>query len=59
LIGDDLIDEYGLMIHPVVLSSGKRLFAETSSPADLKLVDATQAGETVILTFRPARATTP
>ncbi|HWF52739.1 MAG TPA: dihydrofolate reductase family protein [Solirubrobacteraceae bacterium] len=57
LIEDDLVDEYRLMVHPVLLGSGKRLFGESEQPSDLQLVDATKAGETVILTFHPARAT--
>jgi dihydrofolate reductase len=59
LIEHDLVDEYRLMVHPVLLGSGKRLFGESGSPSDLQLVDATKAGETVILSFHPARAATP
>ncbi|MEX2235108.1 MAG: dihydrofolate reductase family protein [Cyclobacteriaceae bacterium] len=35
----DLIDEYILTIHPVVLSSGKPLFAGLKKPLNLKLVN--------------------
>jgi dihydrofolate reductase len=56
LIEHDLIDEYRLMVYPLLLGSGKRLFAETNGTSDLQLVDATKAGDTVILTFHPARA---
>jgi dihydrofolate reductase len=52
----DLIDEYRLMVYPILLGSGKRLFAEADNTSNLLLVDATRAGETVILTFHPARA---
>jgi dihydrofolate reductase len=58
LIEHDLIDEYRLMVYPVLLGTGKRLFGEADSPSDLQLVDATKAGETVILTFSPVRAAT-
>ena len=33
----DLVDEYGLLIFPVVLGSGKRLFGEGAAPAGLEL----------------------
>lgn len=36
-----LIDEYRLIVHPVVLGSGLRLFPEGGGPVRLKLVDAT------------------
>src|SRR5918996_6134767 len=39
LLQDDLLDELGLMIHPVVVGSGKRLFQEGGGPKGLKLVD--------------------
>lgn len=57
LIEHDLIDEYRLMVYPILLGSGKRLFAEAGSASNLQLADATTAGETAILTFRPARPT--
>lgn len=56
LMRHDLVDEYQLMIHPLVLGSGKRLFEGLDGRMDLELVDTqtTQAG-VVILTYRPAR----
>ena len=54
LIEHDLIDEYRLMVFPVVLGKGKRLFQEESSSTPLRLVDATPAAEVLILTYRPA-----
>src|SRR5215218_7885912 len=39
LMRHDLIDEYLLMIHPLVLGTGLRLFAGGSAPAHLRLVD--------------------
>jgi dihydrofolate reductase len=57
LIGRGLIDEYLLLIHPLVLGSGRRLFPDGAS-ASLKLVDslATTTG-VVIATYRPATTT--
>jgi dihydrofolate reductase len=56
LIAEDLVDEYRLMVFPVVLGSGKRLFGESSQPSTLGLVDAKQlASGTMILTYHPAR----
>jgi dihydrofolate reductase len=39
LLEHDLVDEYRLMIFPVVLGTGKRLFADGAIPRGLKLVD--------------------
>jgi dihydrofolate reductase len=49
-----LVDEYRLMIFPTVLGAGKRLFGETPAATTLNLVDAHQAGETLIVTYEPA-----
>jgi dihydrofolate reductase len=48
------VDEYRLMIFPVVLGSGKRLFREGSDRRALELVDS-RAFETGVLylTYRP------
>jgi dihydrofolate reductase len=54
LVEHGLVDEYRLMVFPVVLGSGKRLFGDTSEAVGLKLVDSKPAGETVILTYEPA-----
>jgi dihydrofolate reductase len=40
LIQHNLIDEYRLLVHPVVLGRGKRLFQEDSLKKDLKLIEA-------------------
>jgi dihydrofolate reductase len=53
LMQEGLIDEYRLMVFPVVLGSGKRLFDDTSKAIPLKLVDSKPAGECLILTYQP------
>jgi dihydrofolate reductase len=56
LLEHDLVDELRLMVFPVVLGSGKRLFGETSDKKTLRLVDSTTVGDGVaILVYgRPA-----
>jgi dihydrofolate reductase len=58
LIEHDLVDELRLMVFPVVLGSGKRLFGETTGKKRLELVDTRTVGDGVlILTYaRPAAA---
>ena len=54
LMGEGLIDEYMLMIHPLVLGSGRRLFAERSPLTKLRLVDTkTTTTGVVIATHQP------
>jgi dihydrofolate reductase len=56
LIEHGLVDELRLMVHPVVVGAGKRLFGETSDKRSLRLVDSKQVGEgVVILTYEPVR----
>jgi dihydrofolate reductase len=51
----NLVDEYVLWIHPIVLGSGKRLFAEGVAPANFKLSNTRTTGAgVVILTYQPA-----
>ncbi len=56
LLAHDLVDEYQLWLHPVVLGSGKRLFDDRDgNPVDLRLVDSTTTSSgLVILTYQPA-----
>jgi dihydrofolate reductase len=51
-----LIDEYRLMIHPIILGRGKRLFAAESARAGLTLID-TQTTATGVTTLVYHRAT--
>jgi dihydrofolate reductase len=55
LIEHDLVDEFRLMVYPVVLGSGKRLFGETSDKKPLRLVDSKVVGDGVaIVIYEPA-----
>jgi len=57
LLKHDLIDEYSLWIFPVVLGSGKRLFASGAVPSALKLVESKISTTGVaIQTYDPAGA---
>jgi dihydrofolate reductase len=55
LRGHDLIDEYQLMIHPIVLGRGKKLFADGNPQPALALADImTTSTGVAVLTYRPA-----
>ena len=55
LMRSNLIDRYILLIHPLVLGSGKRLFPDGGSPAPLRLIDSkTTTTGVVIATYAPA-----
>jgi dihydrofolate reductase len=55
LLEHDLVDELRLMVYPVVLGSGKRLFGEASDKKPLRLVDSKVVGDGVaILIYEPA-----
>jgi dihydrofolate reductase len=57
LLEHDLVDELRLMVFPLALGSGKRLFGETSDKKPLRLVDSKIVGDgVVILTYQPAGA---
>jgi dihydrofolate reductase len=50
-----LVDEYRLMVFPIVLGSGKRLFSDVSGTPKFSLVEAKTSGAgVVLLTYRPA-----
>jgi dihydrofolate reductase len=50
----DLVDEYRLMVHPIVLGSGKRLFSDAGGASVLELAGSRTLGSgSLILTYRP------
>jgi dihydrofolate reductase len=54
LMRHDLIDEYLLLIHPLVLGTGRRLFDDGGPPASLRLVDSTPSTTGVLIaTYHP------
>jgi dihydrofolate reductase len=56
LMRENLIDEYRLWVHPVVVGSGKRLFRDGSPPTLLRLVDTKTTGTGVVhVTYQPAK----
>jgi dihydrofolate reductase len=55
LLQHDLIDEYLLTIHPLVLGAGRRLFPDDGTTAKLRLVDSTPTTTGVLIaTYQPA-----
>ena len=55
LMQHNLIDEYRLMVHPIVMGSGKRLFLEGSARKGLQLIETKVfSSGIVVLTYRPA-----
>ena len=55
LIEHDLVDEYRLMVEPILLGGGKRLFPDDGRARPLELVSTATAGTGVLIcTYRPA-----
>ena len=58
LVDHDLVDELRLMVFPIVLGSGKRLFGDSASTKTFRLVESRSVGDdgVVILTYEPAKS---
>jgi dihydrofolate reductase len=55
LLRHELVDEFRLWVFPVVVGSGKRLFADGTVPAGLRLVDSAVSTTGVVIgTYEPA-----
>ena len=55
LMQHNLIDQYVLLIHPLVLGTGRRLFGDGAQPAKLALVDSkTTTNGVIVATYQPA-----
>jgi dihydrofolate reductase len=55
LVKGGLVDEYRLLIHPVVLGRGLPLFAELTAPVDLTLIESHRFGRGVIANIYRSR----
>jgi dihydrofolate reductase len=59
LLEYDLVDQLNLMVFPVVLGTGKRIFGDTGNQKKLRLVDSKVVGDGVaILIYEPAQGDT-
>ena len=54
LMEHDLVDEYRLLVFPLVLGEGSRLFEHSTAPIDLRLESAEPAGPAVLSVYSRA-----
>jgi dihydrofolate reductase len=52
LLRHDLVDRLNVWVYPVLLGSGKRLFADGTVPTALRLVESTFPKGAVLLTYQ-------
>ena len=55
LLQHDLIDEYRLLVHPVLLGKGRSFLKDGAERVNLDLIDTTVIGGMAILTYHPSR----
>jgi dihydrofolate reductase len=60
LVANDLVDEYCLVLEPILLGGGKRIFPEDGRARELELVSTTASSTGVLVcTYRPRAAAEP